>query len=132
MFDINSLAVKDSDTLHLTHPATGELLYADEEKTKPVQIVLWSTSSKAYRAASNAAQNRRLKRKSKEMTAELAREEGVEILVACSQRGENFTYNGEALDNPDAFRRMYSDDKFSWIKEQVDSYVSDLANFIKA
>jgi hypothetical protein len=132
MFDLNTLAVKDSVNLQLRHPVTEELLFADAEKTKPVQIVLWGTSSKQYRTAINAMQNRQLKRGKKTATAEVMREEGVELLTACSQRAENLTYNEDKLDSPEAFRGLYSDDKFAWVKAQVDEALGDIANFIVA
>jgi hypothetical protein len=132
MFDLNTLAIKDSYELHLRDPRNDELLYADEDKTQPIKIVLHSTSSKAYRAAINAMQNRALKRGKKQASAEVMREEGVELLVACTQKGVNLMLNGNALDCPEAFRSVYSDDKFSWIKDQVDSALGDVSNFIEA
>lgn len=132
MFNLSTLALKDSVTLHLRHPATEELLYADAEQTKPVEIVLHGPASKPYRTAINAMQNRQLKRKGKQATAEGMREEGVELLVACSQRANNLGIDGEPLDNPEAFRKLYSKDEYSWVKTQVDEALGDVGNFIKA
>lgn len=132
MFDLNTLAIKDSLDLHLKHPVTEELLYADAEKTQPVTITLWSTSSKPYRAAINAMQNRALKRGNKTQTAEQVRDEGTNLLAACSQSSKNLAYNGESVNDTETFRQLYNDDKFSWLKGQVDSALGDVSNFIPA
>ena len=132
MFNIKTLAVKDSATLHLQNPSTGELLYADEAKKQPVEIELYSRSSKAYRTAVNAMQNRALKRGNKKATAEVLQEEGIELLVACSIKANNFTSDGDAIDNPAAFRELYSDASLEWIKDQVDSFLGDISSFIPA
>ena len=130
-FDLSSLATKDSVELHLRHPVTDELLYDDEAKKKPIQIILYGTSSKQYRNAITAMQNRQLKRGKKQATAESMREEGVELLVACSEKAVNLELRkGVPLDNDQAFRELYSDDSFGWLKDQVDSAVGDVSNFL--
>ncbi len=135
MFDLDTLQIKDSVEVQLRHPATDELLYdkdeqGNDDKTKPVQVVLWSTSSKPYRAAINAMQNRSLKRGKKQATAEVMREEGVKLLVACVQRFDRLGRGGKPLDNEEAITALFNDDKFSWVKTQCDEQLGDIANFI--
>jgi len=132
MFDLASLAPKDTFELQLRHPVSEELLFADEGKTKPVEIILWGTSSKAYRNALTKMQNRNLKRSDKQRTAEVMREEGVELLVACSQGAKNLALNGVDISSADDFRKLYSDDKYDWLKAQVDKALGDVSNFIQA
>lgn len=129
MFDINTLAAKDSVSLQLKHPVSDELLFDGD---KPVEAVLWGTSSKVYRSAVNAMQNRALKRGKKPATPEVMREEGVELLTACTQRFENLALDGSPLDNADTIRALYKDDRYAWVKSQVDEALGDIANFIKA
>lgn len=128
-FDLNTLAKKDSFELHLRHPVTDELLYADDEKTQPVQIVLFGTSSKQYRNALAAMQNTRLKRGKKQISAEVMREDSIELLVACSDKGINFEYQGQQVTG-EVFRELYSDDSFDWLKDQCDEAIGDTANFL--
>jgi hypothetical protein len=130
MFDINTLAIRDSVTVQLRHPVSDELLFADEAKTQPVEAVLYGTSSKQYRAAINAMQNRQLKRGKKQASAEVMREEGVALLVACTQKFNNLSVNGAAADNEETIRDLYTNDSFSWVKSQVDEALGDVANFI--
>ena len=132
MFDLAALVPKDTFELHLRHPVSEELLYADEAGKKPVQIVLFGTSSKAYRKALTDMQNRNLKRSDKQRTAEIMREEGIKLLVACSQSAKNLSFNGVAIASADDFYHLYSDDKFEWLKSQVDKALGDVSNFIQA
>ena len=134
-FDINSLAIAETSFLQLKHPATDEPLFADAEQTQPVGIKLYSTGSKQYRAAITAMQNRALKRnadKRNKPTAADMRAEGIDLLASVCIEAENFSYNGMTLDNKEAFRTLFEDDSMSWCKEQVDSFLADVSNFIKA
>lgn len=127
MFSLDSLALKDTTQLQLRHPVSDEPLFDGD---KIVGIELYGTSSKQYRNAITAMQNRQLRRGKKQVNAETLKEESVSLLVACSASGVNLTYQDAALDNEDAFRALYSDPKFSWVKDQVDAALGDPSNFL--
>lgn len=129
-FELNTLALKDTTELHLTHPVTDEKLYADEDKKLPVVAILYGTSSKQYRNAITALQNRQLNLGKKKVSAEKMREESVEILVQCSEQIKNLTLDGEPVNNPEAFRKLYSDPAYEWLKSQIDSVIGDVAAFL--
>lgn len=135
--DISSLSIQESTVVQLTHPANGELLYVDKndklttEKTdKPVTITVLSTASRAYRRAVTAMQNRTLKRGAKKVTAEMQKEEGVELLVAVCETSDNLEYKGSPVKDEADFRALLSDDKMSWIKTQVDEALGNVELFI--
>lgn len=130
MFNLDTLSLKDTTELQLRHPVSDELLFADKDQTKPVAIALFGTSSKQYRNAITAMQNRQLKRGKKPATADLLREESVTLLTACSDKAINLTYKGNAIDSDEAFRALYSDPAFSWLKDQVDAALGDVSNFL--
>jgi hypothetical protein len=132
MFNLDTLALKDTVNLQLKHPVTDEPLFGDAEQTQPVEIVLFGTSSKQYRNAVTAMQSRALKRGKKQPTIEEMRNESINLLVACTEKAVNLSYKGEALDNAEAFRDLYSDPQFSWLKDQVDSALGDVSNFLEA
>lgn len=132
MFNIDSLALNDTVQLQLKHPVSDELLFADKEQELPVAISIFGTSSKQYRNAITAMQNRQLKRGKKPATAEQMREEGVSLLVACSDKGVNFKYKGQDIDSVEVFTELYNDPKFSWVKDQVDAGLGDVSNFLEA
>lgn len=130
--DLNALALKETTEYQLRHPVTDELLFADEAKTQPVIAHLYGTASKQHRNKINALMNRSLKRDKKKATAEVQREEGIELLVACSESIENLTYQGQAIDNPAVFKALYEDAKFSWLRAQVDEVIGDTNSFLSA
>lgn len=131
MFDISTLSIQESTVIHLTHPASGEKLYADDTGNSPITVTIASTSSRAYRTAVTAMQNRTLKRGKKPATAEQQKEEGIELLVACCITSENLQYNGEAVKTESQFRALLSDDKLSWIKTQIDESLGNVELFIE-
>lgn len=130
MFDINKLAIIESTVLHLTHPATGEKLFADKAEKQPITITVASTSSRAYRQAVNAMNNRGLKRGNKKPTAAEQKEEGVELLTACCVTSENLQFNGAHVKTEAEFRALLADDKMSWVKNQIDETLGNIELFI--
>ena len=132
MFNLDSLSLKDSVSYHVRHPVTDELLYGSDGLDNPVEIELYGTSSKTYRIAISAMQNRALKRGKKQATAENLKEEGIELLVACSVKANNLSYAGNPIKDEVAFRALYSDPAFSWLKDQVDAALGDNSNFLPA
>lgn len=131
LFNIASLSLKDSGVIHLRHPVTDEQLYVDEAKTKPIEIVVYSSASKQYRDYITAMQNRHLKRDKKKITAEVMQEENIELITTCSIKANNFKYNSLELTTPDAFRTMYRDASLSWVKDQVEAFLGDTASFLE-
>jgi hypothetical protein len=136
-FDIASLGIQESTVLHLTHPANGEKLYVDkdgnmtlEPTAKPVTVTVGSTSSRAYRQAVNAMQNRSIKRGNKKMTPEAAREEGIELLTSICLGSENLVYSGAPVKSDSDFRALLADDKMSWVKAQIDEALGSVELFI--
>lgn len=130
MFDIASLAIQESTVFNLTHPATGEKLFADKAEKQAITVTVASTSSRAYRTAVNAMHNRTLKRGSKKLTAEQQKEEGIELLVACCVSADNLVYNGSPVKSEADFRALLSDDKMSWVKNQIDETLGNIEVFI--
>lgn len=129
----------DGRWLQLTHPVTQELLWDDEKKkTGPVRIRLLGADSKKHRSKEYAARNRRLKQMGRGgkrgglmagVTAEGLEEDATEVMVACTLGWENIQLAGQPLEfTPDAARSLYSEHE--WIREQVDEFIADRANFL--
>ena len=129
-FNLSSLAVKDTTLLQLRHPETDELLWADDEQTKPVGIHIFGKSSKEYRNAFNARMNRQFKRGKQTLSAEKLQEENIEMLVACSDKAENLELDGKTFTTSEDFRSLYINPAFDWIKTQVDAGIEDVGSFL--
>jgi hypothetical protein len=77
-------------------------------------------------------QNRQLRRNATKAkaSAEVMREEAVELLVACSAGSKNLTLAGKEVSSEEDFRKLYSDSAYSWLREQVDAALGETANFL--
>lgn len=133
MFNISTLALSADYELELRDPRTDEVLYASEDKSDESKVVigLHGTASKQYRNQITAIQQRTLKRGKKPASPEVMREEGVELLVACSAYSKNLELDGEPVQTAAQFRKLYSDVRFSWLKDQVDGALGEVSNFLK-
>lgn len=136
-FELNTLALSDEATVQLRHPVTDSPIFAPVEKgedpeSKPVQVTVKGTASAAYRKAVDIMMKKAAKRGKREATPEELREQSVEFLTALSVKIDNLTLDGEPVDNPDAFRKLYSDARYEWIRSQINEAVGDTSAFLSA
>lgn len=133
-FNVSTLALADTFELQFRHPGTGELLFADEAQTEPVSVVLYGASSKKYRNAVAALQNRALRRQQtkEKQTAEVLREEGINLLAQVIDSFKNFSVSedGSVPSTESEFRAVLSNASISWVKEQIDTALADQSNFL--
>ncbi len=135
MFDVKSLAIKESTVLHLKNPFTEDPLFVndkgelDAKGKHPVTVTVASTGSREYRIAVNAMINRGIKRGNKKLNAEEQKAEGIELLVACCLDSENLTYEGQPVKSDATFRAMLGDDTISFIKQQIDEALGTIELF---
>ncbi len=130
--DIKKFAVTPTGRLHL-RDASDELMYADDDQSKPIAVNVYGPGSKQYAKAQAAQQNRmidKLKRKGKtEQTAEQIAAEKADFLTDCTASFENMEYDaltGEAL-----ARAVYSDISIGFIADQVGKFIGDWSSFTK-
>jgi hypothetical protein len=135
MFDVKSLAIKESTVLHLKNPFDDTPLFVndkgelDPKGKNPVTVTVASTGSREYRLAVNAMINRSIKRGNKKLNAEEQKAEGIELLVACCLDSENLSYDGEPVKTDSQFRAMLSDDSIGFIKAQIDEALGTIELF---
>ena len=120
-FDVVSPA-NEGVWMNLEHPVTGEPL--------EVKIKLAGVDSDYYKKELRRQQNKRFKKGFRKMNAEELESETIELLVACTLDWEGVELEGQTLEcNPENVRKIYK--QFPWIKEQVDNFINDRANFLK-
>lgn len=130
-FNLNKLALKETAIVHLTHPDSEEKLYVDmDTKKDAVTVTISGTASKAYRQAILDMQNRSLQRGNKKVSAQVMREEGINLLVLCSVTSTNLEYNDEPVNTAEKFRELYSDPSLEWVKTQIDAALALSSNFL--
>ena len=109
--------------MELEHPVTGEPL--------GIKIKVAGVDSDYYRKEMRRQQNKRLKKGIRTISAEELENEVIELLVACTLDWEGIEYEGKVLEcNKENARMIYK--KFPWIREQVDNFINDRANFLKS
>ena len=126
MLDLKSLASESYETavMAVRHPDTGEDIPG-------VTITLASMDSERFRKAKNAIVNRRLSDMTgRRMTAERAEEETLDGLAAITVKWTGIVYDGaEQPCDTDHVKAVYR--KVPWLREQVDMFVGQRANFLK-
>lgn len=107
----------------------GALLTQDNGT--PITIKLLGKDSDVFVREINANSNRALKQRGKPQTAEAQRADAIRLLAKCTVSWNGIKVSGEALactyENAVA---IYS--KFAFIREQVDEFIAERANFTKA
>ncbi|NJB67496.1 hypothetical protein GGQ74_001136 [Desulfobaculum xiamenense] len=114
---------EEGAVLQLRHPATEEPL--------GVYVTLAGADSGICRKAQMAIGRKRIRRmKTGAVSPEEAEEEALELLSRCTLGWEGVTVDAQVLDfsreNAVALYR-----RFPWIREQVDRFIGDRANYIK-
>jgi len=135
MFDITTQAVVDTATIHVKN-AAGEPLYADAERTKPVQIIIYGPGSKAHGAVEARQSTRALKRMQDNdgritaPTAEERAQEAAEDLAALTVRFENLSYPPAGdKQGAELFEALYRDQRLGFIGKQITKHLADWGNF---
>ena len=128
--DIRKFSVTPTGRLHL-RDAADELMYADDEQTKPIAVNVYGPGSKLYAKAQAARQNRmmdKFKRKGQAaQTAEQIAKESAEFLTDVTASFENLEY--DALTGDALATAVYSDITIGFVADQVAKYVGDWSNF---
>ena len=135
MFDIAKEAVVETGTIHVNN-AAGEPLYADAERKKPVQIVVYGPGSKAA-AIVQARQNAAVRKNMQENDGTFIppsiedREKAfAEDLATLTVSFENFDYSpAGGAKGVELFRAVYSDPKLKFIANQVNKFIGDWGKF---
>ena len=96
-----------------------------------VSITLAGADSSIYRNASSALVRRRLKNGSRTaFDPDKVREEGIEILAACTLSWKGVVVDGKTLPcTRENAVMLYS--RFPWLREQAESFIADRAAYFR-
>lgn len=129
--DLKKFEMQETGFLHLKD-ANDELMYADDangnpDPTKPMRVELFGPGSKEYARAQGIRNGRQLDRARRGKKAEGSPgeqlQDSVDVLVGCTKSLENI--DGEPRD-------LYSNQKLSFIRDQIFLYLNETSNFTKA
>jgi hypothetical protein len=126
MFEITTLAAKDTFTLDLVSASDEPLIDADGKR---LSVTVYGPGSKTYQKA-NAERTQRMidrmaKRGKVKLSAEEQQRENAAFLAACTVSFNGWAYRGDNT----AFEAAYSDPAIGFIADQVAKAVGDWANF---
>ena len=117
-------------TLHVQHPITTENM-VDENGQDVTITLLGMESSIAQRITKARAQKHLNARKSKQDLDEM-RQFTISLLSKLVTASHGFTEDGVPIDLADEATAIRIFTKYSWLREQVDEFLMDRANFYKA
>ena len=112
--------------MEVCHPVTGEPLDGGT-----VRIKLAGPDSKVYRHALNSGINRRLVKNANKMqqTVEMSEADAIQVLAKATMDWKNLHLDGEDVKfSKEAALDIYR--TIPWIKEQVDEFLNERANFL--
>jgi hypothetical protein len=128
------LAVKADQASRMTihHPATG--LPLRDAAGEAAWIDLLSMDGKAAQQIQRAAQNRRLERRVRKLTAEDLAAEEIDLLAALTAKWRLLTLDGAPLEvdcTASNAAELYALPELAWLREQVSGFVADRGNFLR-
>lgn len=114
--------------------AVLEVLHPTANTPLGIKITLAGVDSDLYRRTINKNVNKRVQRmkpgQSLPFTAEEQEESSLELLAICTLGWENVVVDGEAIPHSkENAKELYA--RFPWIREQVDMFIGDRANFLR-
>ncbi len=127
-----ALATDVAQRMSIIHPGTRQPLRA--ANGDEAWIDLYSIDSKAWRNTVRAQQDRRMRTRGRPTTEEIEADT-TELFAAVTVGWRLFTLDGDPIDVPCSAsnaRELYAMPELSWLREQVDSFVSDRGNFKRA
>lgn len=113
--------------MKLMHPTENTVLTNDDGT--PMTITLLGTDSDVYRKAQRLAINRRMKSR-KPATAEDIDSDALDLLSVSTVDWKITLAGSMPACSTEAARDLYA--TVPWIKEQVDTFINDRSNFLKA
>jgi hypothetical protein len=129
-FSLDLDATESSETAEVTimHPTNG--------MPTTMKFVLAGSDSSVYMRYDRESTDRRLKAAQqgiRGLDAEAMEKEAVELLVACTLGWNGVTRGAKEWPfSQENARALYSDQKFRWLRNQVDRSIGDRRLFIKA
>lgn len=132
--DLDNFSIPEDDSgvdMELENPKTGEPLLHDDGSKLTVRLV--GQDSPEFIAIKHKLANRRMKKMRPGKTAFTAEEveaDSLEILVAITKGWVGIVWKGQELPFSAAnVRMLYT--AAPWLREQVDRFTNDRANFLK-
>ena len=116
--------------MNVIHPITGEEMF-QEDGTHVTVTLLGMESSIAKRIIKARAQ-KQLNKRNQKVDLDEAREFTISLQAKLITASQGLTENGQDLDLTDQATAIDVLTRYSWLREQIDEFIADRANFYKA
>lgn len=127
--DFNQQSENVADMV-VVHPVTLEEMYTDEGK--PVTITLMGTESAIAKRITKARAQKQLNSRKNKVDIDEARAFTISLQTKLITGSHGLTENGQELNMTDADTATDVLTRFTWLREQIDEFVTDRSNFYKA
>jgi hypothetical protein len=123
--------------LHLLHPTTKQPLYADEKtEKKPMTITVLGADGERYSDLRREIIDERIakvqdQRKPERMDSSTIENAAIEHLVSITVGFDNLVLDGKPLEYSKANTRLLFK-RLRWVREQVEAFSGNRANFLPA
>lgn len=117
--------------LHVLHPITGEEMFADDGVT-PVTITLLGMESAIAKRLTKARAQKQLNKRTNKIDLDEARDFSISLQAKLIKESSGFKENGEQINLAENDVAVEILTRYSWLREQIDEFVTDRSNFYKA
>lgn len=121
---------ENTAVLHIVHPVTLEEMYTDENEA--VTITLLGMDSAVAKRITKARAQKQLNARKQKIDLDEAREFSTGLLSKLIVSSVGLKEGGIDLDLSDNQTAVDVLTRFTWLREQIDEFVTDRANFYKA
>jgi len=135
-FDGLEIEADKPERMPILHPVTRQQIVNRDDPQDVAYIDLYSGDSEIRRRHDRAIQKRRLSmRNRRSITPEEIEGDVLDLFAALTAGWRLIGLDGSPLDvpfNADNARELYASSKMTWLREQVDEWTGDRANFLRA
>ena len=118
-------------TMTVVHPITGEEMFQEDGVTAVTVTLLGMESSIAKRITKARAQ-KQLNKRNQKVDLDEAREFTISLQAKLITASSGLKENCQDLDLTDQATAIDVLTRYSWLREQIDEFITDRANFYKA
>lgn len=118
-------------TMVVVHPITGEEMFQDDGVT-PVTVTLLGMESSIAKRITKARAQKHLNKRSQKVDLDEAREFTIGLQAKLITASQGLKENGQDLDLTDQATAIDVLTRYNWLREQIDEFITDRANFYKA
>ena len=125
----NITTEQEAQVMELLHPVTGEVIRDDKDKA--FTITLLGSDTNSYKAEFNAVL-KEVRAQKKDQTERESEKRGATMLAKITTDCYLIMDSKKMKYSVEAMADLYFNPEYTWIREQVEAFTRNRANFIKS